>query len=348
MTAKILAVDDEPDLEVLLRQKFRREIREGRLNFAFAQNGVEAIETLEAEPEIDVVLTDINMPRMDGLELLNKLQDLNPVTRAVIVSAYGDMANIRKAMNRGAYDFITKPIDLSDLELTLTKTLDTVQRLKDTVQAIRENNILKMYVDDNVLNFMTNRQFEDRLLLNESIDATVMFIDICNFTAVAEALPADLVVTMLNRLFDQIVPEIIALGGTVDKFIGDAVMVIFRGDHHIDRALEAAIAVRNKLGCVVERAESDGVSPFYVSIGVNAGEVVSGNIGSVSQARLDFTVIGDVVNMAARFQDSAAENQIVISEAIYERIKSSFACERIGSVTLKNMTKPVVLYNVVS
>ena len=348
MTAKILAVDDEPDLELLLRQKFRREIREGLLAFEFAHDGVEALERLEAQPETDVVLTDINMPRMDGLDLLNKLRDLNPVTRAVVVSAYGDMGNIRKAMNRGAYDFVTKPIDFSDLEVTLTKTLETVQRLKETVQAIKENDILKMYVDDNVLNFMTTHNFEDRLLVNESVEASVMFVDICNFTAFAETMPADQVVEMLNRLFDMIVPEIIAQGGIVDKFIGDAVMAIFRGDHHIDRALEAAISVRSKLVLPDEYAQSDGTSPIGVSIGINAGRVVSGNIGSASQSRLDFTVIGDVVNMAARYQDSAAENQILIAEDIYDVIKQSFSCEKIGPVMLKNKADPVVLYNVVN
>jgi adenylate cyclase len=347
MTAKILAVDDEPDLELLLRQKFRREIREGLFDFSFAKDGVEAIERLQAEPETDLVLTDINMPRMDGLDLLTKLHDLNPVTRAVVVSAYGDMENIRTAMNRGAFDFITKPIDFSDLEVTIAKTLVTVERLKETVKAIKENDILKMYVDENVLNFMTNRQFEDRLMVNESVDATVMFVDICNFTAIAETMPADQVVNMLNQLFDLIVPQVIKQGGIVDKFVGDAVMAIFRGDHHIDRALEAAIAVRDCLDRPGSYAENEGATPVGVSIGVNAGRVISGNIGSASQSRLDFTVIGDVVNTAARYQDSAAENQIVIGEDIFEQIKQSFTCEQIGPVTLKNKATPVILYNVV-
>jgi class 3 adenylate cyclase/AmiR/NasT family two-component response regulator len=347
MTAKILAVDDEPDLELLLRQKFRREIREGSLDFGFAKDGVEAIERLQAEPEFDVVLTDINMPRMDGLDLLNKLQELNPVTRAVVVSAYGDMANIRTAMNRGAFDFVTKPIDFTDLEVTLNKTLVTVERLKQTIKAIKENDILKMYVDDNVLNFMTNRQFGDRLMVNESVDATVMFIDICNFTAIAENMPADQVVTMLNELFDLIVPEVIRQGGIVDKFVGDAVLAIFRGDHHIDRALEAAISVRDCLALPANSASHTGGSAVCVSIGVNAGRVVSGNIGSASQARLDFTVIGDVVNTAARYQDRADENQIIIGEDVYEAIKQSFQCEKIGPATLKNKTNPVILYNVI-
>jgi sigma-B regulation protein RsbU (phosphoserine phosphatase) len=134
MLAKLLVVDDEPDLELLIRQKFRRQIRSDELRFVFAHNGIEALEKLEAEPDIDMVLTDINMPEMDGLTLLLRLQDLDRLLKAVIVSAYGDMENIRTAMNRGAADFLTKPIDFHDLEVTVNKTLKQLQELKEAVK----------------------------------------------------------------------------------------------------------------------------------------------------------------------------------------------------------------------
>ena len=121
--AKILVVDDEPDLEILVRQKFRRRIRRGEFEFTFAQNGFEALERLAENPELEMILSDINMPRLDGLSLLNTLGEVNPEIRAVMVSAYGDMDNIRTAMNRGAFDFVTKPIDFDDLETTIDKTL---------------------------------------------------------------------------------------------------------------------------------------------------------------------------------------------------------------------------------
>ena len=130
MPVKILVVDDEPDLELLVRQKFRKQIRANEFDFAFARNGVEALEKLEAEPDIDLVLTDINMPEMDGLELLAKIGDLARLVKSVIVSAYGDMPNIRTAMNRGAADFLTKPIDFADLEITINKTVQQVQELR--------------------------------------------------------------------------------------------------------------------------------------------------------------------------------------------------------------------------
>ncbi|MCP3942000.1 MAG: SpoIIE family protein phosphatase [Desulfobacteraceae bacterium] len=123
MVSKILVVDDEPDFEALILQKFRRKIRKNDFEFFFARNGFEALEQLKANGDIDMILTDINMPQMDGLTLLEELLKLPCLTKAVVVSAYGDMDNIRTAMNRGAFDFITKPIDFRDLELTIDKTL---------------------------------------------------------------------------------------------------------------------------------------------------------------------------------------------------------------------------------
>ena len=111
MTAKVLVVDDEPDLEDLVRQRFRRQIKEGSISFGFARDGVEALALLAAQGDFDMVVTDINMPRMDGLTLLAKLQEEATKFSTVIVSACGDMANIRTAMNRGAFDFLTKPIE---------------------------------------------------------------------------------------------------------------------------------------------------------------------------------------------------------------------------------------------
>lgn len=129
----ILVVDDEPDLELLIRQKFRRRIRADELNFIFAGDGLEALNLLQNGSEIDIVLTDINMPRMDGLSLLGKIQELNKVLKVVIVSAYGDMDNIRTAMNRGAFDFITKPINFDDLEITIKKTHQEIGELRKAV-----------------------------------------------------------------------------------------------------------------------------------------------------------------------------------------------------------------------
>ncbi|MFZ4520223.1 MAG: PP2C family protein-serine/threonine phosphatase [Bacteroidales bacterium] len=132
---KILVVDDEVDLESLIVQKFRRQIRDGLYDFVFAHNGLEALTKLLEYPEIGIILSDINMPEMDGLTLLMKLKELkNPGLKTVIVSAYGDMENIRTAMNRGAFDFLTKPISFDDLELTINKTMDEILQVRHSME----------------------------------------------------------------------------------------------------------------------------------------------------------------------------------------------------------------------
>ena len=119
---KILMVDDEPDLEPLVLQRMRRKIRSGDYCFVFASNGVDALDLLQEDQDIDIVISDINMPHMDGLTLLEQIPRVDPSVRAVILSAYGDMDNIRTAMRRGAFDFITKPIDFQDLQETIERT----------------------------------------------------------------------------------------------------------------------------------------------------------------------------------------------------------------------------------
>src|SRR5262245_58548237 len=135
MPFKVLIVDDEPDWELLIRQRLRRKIADGEYEFVFARHGEEALQCLKNDPAIDVIMSDINMPVMDGLTLLSRLGEIDRLTKAVVVSAYSDMENIRTAMNRGAYDFLTKPIDFQDFEVTLSKTIRELENLKQGLKA---------------------------------------------------------------------------------------------------------------------------------------------------------------------------------------------------------------------
>ncbi|MBO7442283.1 MAG: SpoIIE family protein phosphatase [Paludibacteraceae bacterium] len=131
MAVKILSVDDEVDLELLLTQFFRRKIRKGEYEFLFAHNGLEALQMLLKHPDIDIILSDINMPEMDGLTLLAKINEMrNPAQKCIMVSAYGDMDNIRRAMNNGAFDFATKPIDMEDLERSIENAIQQIEFVK--------------------------------------------------------------------------------------------------------------------------------------------------------------------------------------------------------------------------
>lgn len=158
MTEKIMVVDDEPDLESLIRQRFRRQIRDGEYDFVFASNGLGALSRLLEFPDINIILSDINMPEMDGLTLLAKLNELkNPALKTVIVSAYGDMDNIRTAMNRGAFDFVTKPVDFTDLETTIKKTIHELEILRqaqqehDQLVAIHQDLVVARNIQQSIL-----------------------------------------------------------------------------------------------------------------------------------------------------------------------------------------------------
>ena len=135
MAVKILSVDDESDLELLLTQYFRRKIRKGEYEFSFAHNGLEALSLLVKNNDYDIILSDINMPEMDGLTLLTKINEMrNPALKCIMVSAYGDMGNIRQAMNNGAFDFATKPIDLDDLSVTIEKAIEQIKYIREMQQ----------------------------------------------------------------------------------------------------------------------------------------------------------------------------------------------------------------------
>ncbi len=158
MIEKIMVVDDEPDLESLIRQRFRRQIRDSEYDFVFAANGLEALSRLLEFPDINIILSDINMPEMDGLTLLAKLNELkNPALKTVIVSAYGDMDNIRTAMNRGAFDFVTKPVDFIDLETTIKKTIHELEILRqaqqehDQLVAIQQDLVVARNIQQSIL-----------------------------------------------------------------------------------------------------------------------------------------------------------------------------------------------------
>lgn len=179
MSTKILVVDDEPQIERLILQRFRRKIKDNEYEFSFAEDGVDALEKLKHDCNVDVILCDINMPRMDGLTLISKLNELESLIKTVMVSAYGDLKNIRTAMNLGAYDFVTKPIDFEDLEVTIQKTIREIEKLKLAALAQEELNSLHRELD-------AAYEIQQSILTkNFSI-----FNDESNFEIYAEMIPA--------------------------------------------------------------------------------------------------------------------------------------------------------------
>jgi adenylate cyclase len=327
MTAKILVVDDEPDLEVLVNQRFRRDIRSGDYDFSFAHDGAEALEMLQTNTDIDMVLSDINMPRMDGLTLLGHLSQVNPLLRAVIVSAYGDMENIRTAMNLGAFDFVTKPIDFKDLRVTIDKTLSELAILRDALDkrfaAERARANLSRYFAPSLVETLadTDEPFGPARKQN----VTILFADIVGFTALSADKSPEAVFELLRDLLSHMAGAVFEAGGTLDKYIGDGLMATFgtptQGSQDASDAVRCAFAMQAAIDDI-NRARTDvGEGSLRVAIGVHHGPVLMGNIGE--ERRLEFAVIGDTVNVASRLEALARplNTRIVVSEAVIDAIR---------------------------
>jgi adenylate cyclase len=320
--SKILAVDDEPDFELLIKQRFRRQIRDGEFAFRFARHGEEALAVLAEEPDIDLLLLDINMPVMDGLTLLAELRSRDYDLRAIIVSAYGDMLNIRTAMNRGAFDFVTKPVDLNDLEITIRKTIDDIGRLRELdrarAAAERARVNLARYFSPNIVAMLAER--DEPLGAVRREDVAVLFVDIVGFTRMAEAMAPEAVVTMLREFHERMTGQIFACGGTVEKYIGDEIFAVFGLPTAGPDDAANALCCADRMTAALERWNVDRVQarlpPLAIGIGLNYGPAVLGDVGS--EHSLSFTVIGDTVNTASRLQGltRTLETPLVASDAL--------------------------------
>jgi len=326
--AKILAVDDEPDFELLITQRFRRQIREREFSFRFAHHGEEALAALAAEPDIDLMLLDINMPVMDGLTLLARLREQQAPVKAIIVSAYGDMANIRTAMNRGAFDFLTKPVDLQDLDTTIQKTLDDIAKLREIERlraaAERARNNLSRYFSPNLVEILAARDEPLGAVRRQTV--AVLFADIVGFTRMAERMSPEAVVTMLREYHERMTAPIFACGGTIEKYIGDAIFAVFglpeAGAGDAANALTSADRMLAALDAWNEERKARGEPLLAIGIGLNYGPAVLGDVGSAHS--FSFTVIGDTVNTAHRLQalTRSLETPLVVGDAIVAAIKS--------------------------
>ncbi|SDA35084.1 adenylate cyclase [Methylobacterium sp. UNC378MF] len=340
-SAKILVVDDEPDLEALITQKFRRQIRQGIVTFLFAQDGQEALDRLAEQPDVDLVVSDINMPRMDGLTLLAKLQDLAERPSTIIVSAYGDMANIRTAMNRGAFDFLTKPIDFADLETTIERTLRHVEALREGRRrqslAERAHASLARYFSPNLAERLAG-DASGLELGGHRRDVASLFTDIAGFTSLVESLDPAQLAEILNGYFAEMTDLVFAHEGTVAKIVGDALHVLFGapGDQpdHAARAVDCALALDRAAEEFRQRWRERGIEIGVTRIGVHAGPAIVGNFGG--SRYFDYTAYGDTINTAARLENAnkAFGTRICVSDAVVIRA-GQFRGRPLGDLLLR-------------
>jgi class 3 adenylate cyclase len=353
MTATILVVDDEPDLEALVLQKFRRQVREGLVSFMFARDGLEALQSLEEHPHVDLVVADINMPRMDGLSLLAKLQESEDKKSTIIVSAYGDMSNIRTAMNRGAFDFLTKPIDFADLEATIDKTLRHIEVLREArrrqAEAERAHASLSRYFSPELAKRLASSVGDSTEVTWR--DVAVIFTDITGFTSLVETAAPELLGELLNEYVAGMTDVVFAHEGTVAKVIGDAIEVLFNAPSDQPDYATRAVACARELDAWAEafreRWKARGVNFGATRIGVHAGPALVGNFGG--GRFFDYTAYGDAINTAARLEaaNKFLGTRICVSATIANAVKN-FRGRPVGDLVLRGRSEPLRAYEPLS
>lgn len=347
MTSTILFVDDEPDLEALILQKFRRQIRDGIVAIMFARDGLEALESLEQNPHVDMVVSDINMPRMDGLSLLQKLQEAEDKKSTIIVSAYGDMSNIRTAMNRGAFDFLTKPIDFADLETTIEKTLRHIGMLREVrrrqAEAERAHAALSRYFSPELAKRLAAGG-EGEGIEVQWRDVATIFTDITGFTSLVETAPPETLGALLNEYVGGMTEVVFAHEGTVAKIIGDAIQVLFNAPGDQPDYATRAVACAHDLDAWAQdfcaRQSDRGVDFGATRIGIHAGSALVGNFGG--NRFFDYTAYGDTINIAARLEAANKQlgTRICVSSGVAEAARN-FQGRPIGDLMLRGRSEPL-------
>ena len=351
MTVTILFVDDEADLEALVLQKFRKQIREGLVKVMFARDGLEALESIEQHPHVDMVVSDINMPRMDGLSLLARLHEAEDKKSTIIVSAYGDMSNIRTAMNRGAFDFLTKPIDFTDLETTIDKTIRHVEMLRETrrrqAEAERAHASLSRYFSPQIVRRLASVNGESDGMEVQWRDVATIFTDITGFTSLVETAAPDVLGELLNEYVGGMTDVVFAHEGTVAKIIGDAIQVLFNapGDQpdYATRAVACAHGLDAWAQAFKQRWKERGVNFGTTRIGVHAGPALVGNFGG--SRFFDYTAYGDTINTAARLEAANKHlgTRICVSATIAMGAEN-FRGRPVGDLLLRGRSEPLRAY----
>ena len=291
----------------------------------FAHDGIEALQSIEQHPHVDMVVSDINMPRMDGLSLLQKLQEAEDKKSTIIVSAYGDMSNIRTAMNRGAFDFLTKPIDFGDLE---TDDRQDHPPCRDDARGAAPPGRGRARPRLAVALFLaadrqaSGRRRRERRHGGAWREVATIFTDITGFTSLVESAAPEVLGALLNEYVGGMTDIVFAHEGTVAKIIGDAIQVLFNAPGDQPDYATRAIACAHDLDAWAEefraRWKAKGVNFGTTRIGVHAGPALVGNFGG--SRFFDYTAYGDTINTAARLEaaNKFLGTRICVSAAVAE------------------------------
>jgi class 3 adenylate cyclase len=361
----ILVVDDERIITNPLKRLINRALRERKQTKQYelltANDPTAALSDLDQRKgsriDLALVVSDIMMPQMNGLDFLAEVRQLYPVAPRIILTGYGDKENAIRALNElNLYHYVEKPWDDDDFRSLVINALEKY-RLETMFHKYVPNEVIKQFID----------QDDEAILQGQILEATILFLDIVDFTKKAERMDAPTTVGLLNEYFTVMVEVIHKRNGILDKFTGDGLMALFgapapTGKTPADDAQNAILAALEIVERVAElnarlekESETSKIEPIRIRIGLNTGEVVAGNIGS--RSRVNYTAVGDAVNTASRIENAARNfidgdlGCILISEYTHKQIKDSLRkevdFEQLEPVQLKGKEKAMTLYKVI-
>ncbi|MDB5082151.1 MAG: hypothetical protein JWP00_4075 [Chloroflexi bacterium] len=342
--AHILVVDDVPANVELLEALL---ITDG-YTVTTAADGYEAL-AFVAENEPDLVLLDVMMPGMNGFEVCEQLKagETSRFIPIVLITALDQLEDKLRGITAGADDFLTKPFNRQELKARV-RSLLRIRRLHNEVEQKRNllSRLLNRYVSEEIVNTLLQNPEERMKLGGEKRELAILFADIRGFTRFSENTSAERVVEVLNECFHDITEVVFKNKGTFDKYVGDSVLAFYGapisyGDD-LERCLQTALDMQAAFKRIRDGWSDPELQALGLGIGINFGEVIVGNVGS--ERLMDYTVIGDKVNVAQRLEQSAQGDQILISEAVYRLMEGHIRASEIPAVTVKGKRDPIRAY----
>jgi CheY-like chemotaxis protein len=338
LTTQVLVLDDEPDVQLLLEHRFRKAIQEERYSFYFAKSGEEGLAALIHERTFDVVLTDINMPVMDGLSFLARVPEVDQEVRVIVVSAYSDMLNIRAAMNRGAFDFVCKPLDFADVERTIDRAA-TVSRSMRRLHRLREERDLMRAVlgPERADSVVRDVGICGRFSV-EGCKATVVAIGVTGYLPFLAARGGEELFAHVNARVNIVLQELTRHGASMVRFQSSVSLAIFKQARALESAVAACISARDQLMNLGVALAEDPPSAA-VSFGIAAGDVTTGGFGSASSQGIEQVVLGTPCEEAVFLQKLAGPGEILLPADHRSELEGSFALDfRVGPVSAVRST----------
>jgi adenylate cyclase len=354
---RLLVIDDEKDVEALFRGRFRSELRRGIYQMTFSTDPIQALRIVDESPDLEVLITDLNMPQMNGLELLAAVEKLRRPLKTIVLTAYNDLGNIRAAMMRGAFDFQVKPLDLEDLRATISKAAASVRELRAGEEARRQARELaerNRRVEDIFGRYVSEEVKAHLLASPEGFQGsqrrtlTLLMADIRGFTRLAETLSPERVVQVLNSYLERATDVILSRNGTINEILGDGLLVFFGAPVSDANAAEdavcAAIELQMAMNELNARHREQGLPELAIGIGVHTGEVVVGTIGS--RRRQKYAAVGKHVNLVARIEAQTVGGQVLVSDATFREIGEIAHASSSFRARVKGYADPIIVHDV--